>query len=75
MQRFEETEKSVKKLNYDKLFTSNEPTAYHFENRFEGKSNYAFYYPTGEVFEQELEKFWFDAQNKMLADKRRDEEA
>lgn len=32
------------------------------------------YKPTGEVWEQELEKFWIDCQNKELADKRRDEE-
>lgn len=51
-----------------------EPTTYHQENRFEGKSSYLAYKPTGEVFEQELEKFWIDCQNKELADKRRDEE-
>ena len=73
--RFEETEKSVKKENYEVFYTSNEPVAYHKENRFEGKSNYQFYYPTGETYEQELEKFWFDEKNKELADKRRDEEA
>ena len=27
------------------------------------------------MYEQELEKFWFDHKNKELADKRRDEEA
>ena len=54
--------------------TLNEPSVYHQENRFEGKSSYLAYKPTGEVFEQELEKFWIDCQNKELADKRRDEE-
>lgn len=67
-------DKSVKKYPFEAFFTSNEPTAYHQENRFEGKSSYLAYNPTGEVFEQELEKFWIDCQNKELADKRRDEE-
>lgn len=72
--RFEENEKTVQKEPYKVFFTSNEPTVYHRENRFEGKSNYQFYYPTGETFEQELEQFWFEAKNKELMDKRRDEE-
>lgn len=72
--RFEENDKSVKSYPFGAFFTSNEPTAYHQENRFEGKSSYMAYKPTGEVFEQELEKFWIDCQNKELADKRRDEE-
>ena len=38
--RFEENEKTVEKQPYKVFFTSNEPTAYHRENRFEGKSNY-----------------------------------
>ena len=72
--RFEENEKRVEKQPFKVFFTSNEPTTYHRENRFEGKSNYQFYYPTGETFEQELEQFWFEAKNKELMDKRRDEE-
>lgn len=55
--------------------TTNEPVIFHKENRFEGRSNYQFYYPTGETFEQEMEQFWFNAKNKELADKRRQEEA
>ena len=73
--RFDEQEKSVQKLKYKTFFTSNEPTVYNYENRFEGKSNYMRYYPTGQTFEQEMEKFWWDNKNKELADKRRDEEA
>lgn len=65
----------MQKHKFKSFFTSKEPTTYHRENRFEGKSNYQFYYPTGETFEQELEKFWIDTKNKELADKRRDEEA
>lgn len=61
--------------SFSHFYTSSEPAKYHKENRFEGKSNYHFYYPTGETYEQELEKFWFDAKNKELADKRREEEA
>ena len=73
--KFSENEKSVRKESFKAFFTSNEPTVYHKENRFEGRSNYMRYYPTGETFEQEMEKFWWDAKNKELADKRRDEEA
>lgn len=73
--RFEENERSVKKPLFNVFYTSNEPVTYHQENRFEGRSSYQFYYPTGETHEQELEKIWFEAKNKELADKRRDEEA
>jgi len=38
--RFEEVEKSVKSHPFKVFFTSNEPTAFHKENRFEGRSNY-----------------------------------
>ena len=38
--KFEEVEKSVKSHPFKVFFTSNEPTEYHKENRFEGKSNY-----------------------------------
>jgi hypothetical protein len=38
--RFEENEKTVEKQPYKVFFTSNEPTSYHRENRFEGRSNY-----------------------------------
>lgn len=79
--KFEENDKSVKSYPFQAFYTSlmsnpnqYEPTTYHQENRFEGKSSYLAYKPTGEVFEQELEKFWIDCQNKELADKRRDEE-
>ena len=72
--KFEENEKSVAVQPYKAFFTSNEPTCYHKENRFEGRSNYQFYYPTGETYEQELEQFWYEAKNKELMDKRRDEE-
>ena len=58
--KFEENDKAAKKYPFEAFFTSNEPTAYRQENRFEGKSSYLAYKPTGEVFEQELEKFWID---------------
>ena len=43
-------------------------------NRFEGRSNYHHYYPTDDMDEQKIEKMWYLAQNKLVADKRRDEE-
>ena len=44
------------------------------QNRFEGRSNYFHYYPTDSITEQKLETVWFEAQNRKLAEKRRDEE-
>lgn len=49
--KFEETEKAVQKFPFNVFYTSNEPTQYRKENRFEGKSSYMFYYPTGEMYE------------------------
>lgn len=74
--KFEENDRSQQNYPFTSYFTSTEhKVAYRKENRFEGRSNYQFYYPTGETFEQEMEKYWFDSQNKELADKRREEEA
>ena len=73
--KFEETEKSILKFPFGVFYTSNEPTTFHKENRFEGRSNFLNYFPTGEMHEQKLEQFWFDEKNKELAEKRRDEEA
>lgn len=61
LSKFEENDKQVKKFPFNAFYTSNEPNAYHMENRFEGRSNYMGYYPTGMVYEQELEKFWIDS--------------
>lgn len=44
------------------------------QNRFEGRSNYFHYYPTDNIIEQKLESMWYEAQNRRLAEKRRDEE-
>ena len=49
--KFEEQEKSTKSHPFKVFYTSNEATAFHKENRFEGKSNYHAYYPTGEMHE------------------------
>ena len=73
--RFEENEKSVTKYPMSVFPTTNEPVNFHKENRLEGRSNYQFYYPSGETFEQEMEQFWFKFKQKELADKRREEEA
>ena len=31
------------------------------QNRFEGKSNYHYYYPTSDMNEQKVEKLWFES--------------
>ena len=49
--KFEENDKAVRKYPFQAFFTSNEPTTYHEENRFEGKSSYLAYKPSGMVFE------------------------
>lgn len=73
--KFEESEKAKIVHPYPVFYTSNEPTTYHQENRFEGKSTYMAYYPTGLMQQQEIENLMCDYRNKELADKRRDEEA
>jgi hypothetical protein len=73
--KFEENDRATQNYPFTTYFCSDQPVAYRKENRFEGRSNYQFYYPTGETFEQDLEKYWFDSKNKELADKRRQEEA
>jgi hypothetical protein len=35
-------------------------------NKFEGRSNYFHYFPTGSTLEQKLEKMWQGAQNKEI---------
>ena len=59
---------------FNQFYTSGEPVSFVKQNRFEGRSNFFNYYPTGDVIEQKLEQIWFEFQNKRLADKRRDEE-
>jgi len=44
------------------------------QNRFEGRSSYFHYYPTGHIDEQKMEQIWFEHQNRRLQEKRRDEE-
>jgi len=39
---------------------------YHEENRFEGKSSYFHYYPTGSIVEQRLEAGVWEHQNRKL---------
>lgn len=34
------------------------------QNRFEGKSNYFHYYPTGHIDEQKLEMVWYEHKNR-----------
>ena len=72
--KFEENEKSVTQYPFKTFYTSGEPVLYHKENRFEAKSNYLSYYPSGMTCEQEMEQVWFDHKNKELNDKRREEE-
>lgn len=74
--KFEENDRATENYPFTTYFcATDQKVAYRKENRFEGRSNYQFYYPTGETFEQDLEKYWFDSKNKELADKRREEEA
>lgn len=49
--KFEESEKAIKKYPFGVFYTSNEPTSFHKENRFEGRGNFMNYFPTGEMHE------------------------
>ena len=71
---FEEDERSTYSHPFKLFYTTGEPVVFTSQNRFEGKSNYQNYFPTTEIMEQKLEKFWYQNQNKTLSDKRRDEE-
>ena len=71
---FTAAEKSVLLKPFDQFYTSKEKVEFETHNRFEGRSSYFSYYPTGTEIEQALEKAWFEYQNRKLAEKRRDEE-
>ena len=49
------TEGAVKKHPFQTFFTTGEPVNFETVNKFEGRSNYQHYYPTGETTEQKLE--------------------
>ena len=52
--RFEENDRAVQQFPFKEFYTSSNPAVpveYRKENRFEGRSNYQHYYPTGETFE------------------------
>ena len=71
---FEEDEKSMQSLPFKTFFTSGDPVVFQTQNRFEGKSSFLSYYPTSDMAEQKLEKFWFANQNKIIQEKRLGEE-
>eukprot|EP00347_Sterkiella_histriomuscorum_P017546 403348926 len=71
---FEEHERATITQPFKQFYTTGEPVIFQTQNRFEGKSNYMNYYPTTDMLEQKLEKFWFYNANKTIQDKRRDEE-
>ena len=52
---FAHTEGAVRKLPFKTFYTTNEEVLYDTVNKFEGRSNYQHYYPTGEATEQKLE--------------------
>jgi hypothetical protein len=71
---FEESERAIYEYPFSKFFSTNDPVKFKTQNRFEGRSNYHYYYPSSDINEQNVEKFWFEAQNRKVAEKRRDEE-
>jgi hypothetical protein len=71
---FEDDERSTYSHPFKKFYTTGEPVVFKTQNRFEGRSNYLNYYPTDDLTEQKLEKFWHQNQNRLLMDKRRNEE-
>jgi len=77
---FERTERATKRLPFNTFYTTNlteedvQKVKYNTQNRFEGRSSYFHYYPTDTVTEQKLETVWWEAKNRALMEKRRDEE-
>ena len=69
---FEKTERAIRERPFDSFYTvnmSSEPPVkvkYHEENRFEGKSSYYHYYPSGSIVEQRLEAGVWEHQNRKL---------
>lgn len=72
--KFAQEEGAVMKVPFKTFYTTGEDVKFDTVNKFEGKSGYFSYYPTGEIHEQRLEHYWFAHANKKLADKRRNEE-
>ena len=72
--KFAHTEGATRVLPFSTFYTTYNDVNFGTVNKFEGRSNYQHYYPTGHATEQKLEQMWFYAKNKQLADKRRDEE-
>lgn len=71
---FAQDEKAVMKHPFKTFYTTGEEVKFESVNKFEGRSSYFSYFPTGEIYEQKLEHVWFAHANKKLSDKRRDEE-
>eukprot|EP00347_Sterkiella_histriomuscorum_P008883 403343381 len=71
---FEEDERSIRSYPFKNFFTTGDPVVFKSQNRFEGKSNYLNYVPTEDMAEQKIEKIWFHNQNRLLQEKRREEE-
>ncbi len=71
---FYEDEGATYNHPYKNFYTDNEPVRYTTVNKVEGRSNFYSYYPSDEVNEQKWEKYWYEAQNREVAEKRRDEE-
>ncbi|CDW84410.1 UNKNOWN [Stylonychia lemnae] len=71
---FEEDEKSVKSHPFKNFYTTGDPVVFKTQNRFEGKSNFHNYFPTNDMTEQKIEKIWFQNKNRLLIEKRREEE-
>jgi len=71
---FEEDERSIKSQPFKHFYTTGDPVVFKSQNRFEGKSNYFNYCPTDDMKEQKIEKIWFENQNRLVQEKRREEE-
>ena len=72
--QLEEEERSTYQPPFKQFYTTGEPVVFKTQNRFEGRSNFFHYYPTSDMDEQKIEKFWFKEKNKAICDKRRSEE-
>ncbi len=48
---FEETEGAYNELPFNKFYSTNDPVVFKSQNRFEGRSNYHYYYPSSDINE------------------------
>jgi hypothetical protein len=71
---FIKSERATSGLPYKKYYANGNDVTSQVQNKFEGRGNYCHYFPAKNIREQQVEKIWFEARNKVLQEKRTNEE-